>query len=300
MTTPPRMHADQVEVRVDVVSRLVATQFPQWSNLPVRPVQSDGTVNALFRVGDEVVVRFPLQFGDGPEPLEAELATARLLAGKVSLPVPEPLGLGAPGDGYEGPWTAYRWIPGQVASDTTVVGLGRFAGDLGRFVCSLRAVPTGGRTWPGRGRGGRLADLDKHVGSALAKSGELTDVTAVARAWTRALAAGAHEGPDVWVHTDLMPGNLLVRDGRLAAVIDLGGVNVGDPAVDLMPAWHLMDPRARRIFRDALGADDDAWERGRGWAVVQAIMALPYYVHTNRAMADMARRTLAAVVHPDA
>ncbi|MFG1953106.1 phosphotransferase [Micromonospora sp. NPDC048830] len=124
----------------------------------------------------------------------------------------------------------------------------------------------------------------------------LTDTAGVARAWRRCLDAPPHAGADVWLHADLMPGNLLVRDGRLAAVIDLGGVCVGDPAVDLMPAWNLLSPAARETYRRALGVDDATWERGRGWAILQAAMALPYYVDTNPVMADTARRTLAAVL----
>jgi aminoglycoside phosphotransferase (APT) family kinase protein len=100
----------------------------------------------------------------------------------------------------------------------------------------------------------------------------------------------------VWLHADLMPGNLLLRDGRLAAVIDWGAVAVGDPAVDLMPAWNLLPAGARDTYRRSLGVDDATWERGRGWAVVQASMALPYYVDTNPVMAATARHTLAAVL----
>jgi aminoglycoside phosphotransferase (APT) family kinase protein len=93
-----------------------------------------------------------------------------------------------------------------------------------------------------------------------------------------------------------MPGNLLVRGGRLAAVIDLEAVCVGDPAVDLMPAWNLLPAGAREAYRRALAVDEATWWRGRGWALVQAVVALPYYVDTNPVMAETARRTLVALM----
>ncbi|HEX6446190.1 MAG TPA: aminoglycoside phosphotransferase family protein [Streptosporangiales bacterium] len=291
------MHVDQVDVTVDVVRRLVADQFPRWRELPVHPVASDGTVNALFRLGDEVVLRFPLR--PGPEAraeLVREQENARLVAAHVPLEVPTPIALGEPGDGYPGAWAAYRWIPGAPVTSAPVRDLDALARDLAGFVRALHAVPTGGRRWDGSGRGGPLGGLDGDVRAALAASARLTDTVRLGELWSRCLAAAPHPGPDVWIHADLMPGNLLVRDGRLAAVIDLAAVGVGDPAVDLMPAWNLLPTRARETFRRDLDADDATWDRGRGWALAQAIIALPYYIETNPGMAQTARRTLAALL----
>ncbi|MGC4749780.1 aminoglycoside phosphotransferase family protein [Micromonospora sp. DT201] len=293
------MHAGQVDITVDVVATLVAEQFPQWRALPVRPLASTGTVNALFRVGTEIVLRFPLLPTTDPE-LRAELrqeqAYAGLLAAHLPVAVPEPLGLGEPGEGYAGPWTAYRFIPGQPAQLDRIGDLDTFARDLASVVTALRGIDTGGRAWPGSGRGGPLAAEDAGVRSALALSDGLTDTARLAKVWDRCRDTPGHDAAAVWVHADLMPGNLLVRDGRLAAVIDLETVNVGDPAVDLMPAWNMLDAGARETYRQALGLDDATWERGRGWALMQAINALPYYIETNPVMAGIAQHTLRAVL----
>ncbi|WP_433607121.1 aminoglycoside phosphotransferase family protein [Dactylosporangium sp. CA-139114] len=294
-----RMHADQVDVAADAVARLVAAQFPQWRALPVRPVASHGTVNALFRLGDEVVVRLPLRPDDGAgmrESLRYEQDVARRFAAHTTVPVPEPLGLGEPGADYPGWWSAYRWIAGETADAADVAGSVAFARDLAGFVREVRGIDTGGRGWDGRSRGGPLATRDAGVRTALRRSAELVDVDAIARVWDRCRDAAAPSGPDVWLHADLMPGNLLVRPGRLAAVIDLGTACIGDPAVDLMPAWNLLSAGARAAFRDVLQIDDATWDRGRGWALLQAIVALPYYVDTNPSMAATARHTLAAVL----
>ncbi|MGW3602139.1 aminoglycoside phosphotransferase family protein [Micromonospora sp. NPDC005161] len=293
------MHTDQVDVSADVVAALVAAQFPEWQALPVRPLPSSGTVNSLFRLGPEIVLRFPLQPTADPE-LRAELRQeqeyARLLAAHLPVAVPEPLGLGEPGEGYPGPWTAYRWIAGEPARPDLIDDPDAFARDLAGVVAALHGIDTGGRAWPGFGRGGPLAAQDDGVRSALADSGHLTDTARLVGVWDRCREAPRRDDRHVWIHADLMPGNLLVRDGRLAAVIDLGTVGVGDPAVDLMPAWNLLDAGSRETYRRALGVDDDTWERGRGWALVQAINALPYYVETNPVMADIARHTLRAVL----
>ncbi|MFI7577539.1 aminoglycoside phosphotransferase family protein [Micromonospora sp. NPDC049497] len=293
-----RMHADQVDIPADVVAALVADQFPRWRDRPVRPVVSHGTVNALFRLGDDVVLRFPLQPGD-PErhaDLVREQENARRLAPLLPLPVPEPLALGEPGPGYPGPWTAYRWIPGETAGDARVRDVVEFADDLAGFVRALHATDAAGLRWNGRGRGGPLVGMDGYVAEWLPASAHLTDTVALARIWAECRDAPAHDGPDVWLHADLMPGNLLVRDGRLAAVIDLGAVGVGDPAVDLMPAWNLLPPEGRDRYRAALDVDDATWARGRGWALAQAIGCLVYYVDTNPVMSATARHTLDAIL----
>ncbi|MEU7841870.1 aminoglycoside phosphotransferase family protein [Micromonospora sp. NPDC049114] len=293
------MHADQMDVSADVVAALVAEQFPRWRGLPVRPLRSAGTVNALFRLGTEFVLRFPLRPSADPalrDELRREQEHAVLLAAHLPIAVPEPLGLGAPGDGYPGSWTAYRFIPGETARADRIDDPDVFARDLAAVVVALHGIDTGGRSWPGFGRGGPLADQDAGVRAALAVSGELTDTGALAEVWDRCRSARRNDPADVWIHADLMPGNLLVRDGRLVAVIDLESVTVGDPAVDLMPAWNLLDPGPRETYRRALGVDDATWERGRGWALEQAINALPYYVDTNPVMAGIARHTLRAVL----
>jgi len=298
------MHAGQVDVPAGVVARLVAEQFPAWRGLPVRPVVSAGTVNALFRVGEDVVARLPLRpAADAGQraALLHEQAAARLLAPHLPVAVPEPLGLGEPGRGYPGLWSVHRWIPGEPADPDALDDPERLATDLAAVILALRAVDTGGRRWDGHSRGGPLAARDDGVRRALAASAGLADVARLTAVWERCLRAPVHPGPARWLHADLMPGNLLLRHGRPAAVIDLGTVCVGDPAVDLMPAWNLLPAPARATFRQALAPDaaddaDAAWERGRGWALAQAAPALPYYTETNPQMAATARRTLQALL----
>ncbi len=148
---------------------------------------------------------------------------------------------------------------------------------------------------PGFGRGLPLVRRDAAFRASLAECADLIDVEEVAQVWDDALAAPVWDGPPVWLHADLIPGNLLVRDGRLAGVLDFGAMATGDPAYDVTPAWHLLDRASRPAFREIVGADDATW-RPRGLVVSGGAIALPYYLHTNPAMVATARRGIGEVL----
>jgi aminoglycoside phosphotransferase (APT) family kinase protein len=131
-----------------------------------------------------------------------------------------------------------------------------------------------------------LATRDGAVRSAIAGLDGEMDVGAVTEAWEAALRAPEWEGPPVWIHGDFADGNLLSNGGRFSAVIDWGGLAVGDPACDLIAAWSFLSGEARGLFRAALSVDDATWARGRGWALSVALIALPYYWTTNPVRVD--------------
>jgi aminoglycoside phosphotransferase (APT) family kinase protein len=295
------MHHDQLTIATETARELIAAQFPRWQALPVRPVESPGTDHALFRIGGELVARFPLRPGDLAEIrnwLEAEADAARVLAGRTRFAVPEPVAFGEPGSGYPLPWLVLTWLPGPTALDEDPAGSGAFAQDLAEFIAAVRAIPTAGRSFAGRGRGGDLRDHDAWMEQCFGRSERLLDVPLLRRRW-QAFRELPREAPDVMNHSDLMPGNLIVADGRLTGVIDLGGLQPADPALDLTAAWHLLDPGPRQVLRNALACPDLDWERGRAWAFEQAVGAIWYYTATNPAMARMGRRTLHRVLSDD-
>jgi aminoglycoside phosphotransferase (APT) family kinase protein len=292
------MHAGQLDVTTDLVTRLVRSQFPEWSDLRVSGIRSHGTVNALFRIGDDLVARFPIQPGDPVQlrkELEEEADAARRLRAISPYPTPERIAIGERGEGYPLPWSVYTWISGTIAYDANVGGSAAFAEDLATFVRALRGVPTEGRVFSGSWRGGVLTTHDDYVTEGLGRSREMIDVDALGRLWAE-LRTTPRTEPDVWAHRDLMPGNLLADNGRLVGVIDVGTFTVADPAIDLAPAWNLLDTRARSAFRTALGSDDDEWRRGMGWSFAQAIGCLWYYVETNPVMSRTAHHTLTALL----
>ncbi len=290
------MHEHQVDVEPADVARAVGARFPDLRAAGVRPVDSGGTVVAVFRVGDDLVARFPLVPDAGESrrrELQEEQAHARHVAAYVSLAVPQPVTVCEPIGAYPGWWSLWRWLPGQTVRPDDVADVDLLARDLATLVRQVHGIPTGGRPWDGTGRGGgHLAEKDGWVRHSITRSAHLVDAAAVTRVWEEALGARLFAGPARTIHCDLMPGNLLMRDGRLSGVIDWGAGYVGDPAADLAPAWHLLDRDSRRMWRRGLAPDGDAWSRARGWALEQAIGALHYYEYTNPHMVAAARRTL--------
>jgi aminoglycoside phosphotransferase (APT) family kinase protein len=289
------MHDGEAETDPALVRRLLAGQFPQWAGLPVEPVESYGTDHDIYRLGAGLAVRLPrMPWATAQAAKEAEWLPR--LAPHLPLAVPVQLAAGHPADSYPYGWSVYEWLPGQSA-DEAISDLGQAAADLAGFITALRRVDPAGAPALRRGdRGGPLADGDADVLQSIAELGGRIDGDAARRSWAESLAAPAWTGPGVWIHGDLLPGNLLVTGGRLSAVIDFGTLAVGDPACDLLPAWNVFTGASRSQFRDELGADGASWRRGRGWALRQAVVALPYYWDTNPGMKRQASRALAEIL----
>ncbi|KAB8164665.1 phosphotransferase [Streptomyces sp. 3MP-14] len=295
------MHEDELDLDEGLVARLVAARFPRWAGLPVRRVASSGTDNAMFRLGEALAVRLPRAPWAGAA-VEAEARWPALLAPHLPVTVPVPLEVGEPAEGYPLRWSVHRWLPGHNPEVGRVVEPERLAGELGAFVRALRSVePRPGA--PRARRGVPLAERDAETRDALRQLAELPpgaeslDVAAATAVWEEALALPGYAGPDRWLHGDISPGNVLVSDdGRLSAVIDFGGVGVGDPTVDLLVAWNLLPAGARGAFRAAVGADEATWLRGRAWALSVALIQLPYYRITNRALAANSRHVIGEVL----
>lgn len=290
------MHDDEVETDAALVARLVAAQFPEWAALPVEPVASYGTDNAIYRLGDELSVRMP-RIHWAVAPVEREFAWLPRIAPALPVEVPLPLALGAPGEGFGWPWTVCRWLEGRHPSiEGGDYDDEELAVELARFVRAMRALePAGAPTtaWPRP-----LHEEDEFVRTNLGlvddEVGRARD--AVLAVWEAALAAPHHEEPRVWIHGDLSPGNLLLRDGRLTGVLDFSAMGLGDPASDLRVAWNLLPPSARAVFRAEVGADDATWARARGWVLLQALAQLPYYAERNPPLAANARHVIAELV----
>lgn len=272
------MHADEVDTDVSLVRRLLTAQFPQWADLPIEPVPSAGTDHALYRLGDDMAVRLP-RIGWATGQAEKERQWLSKLGGQLPLAIPVPLAKGTPGESYPWDWSVYRWLEGESATIERIANPCEAATDLAHFVTALQRIdPAGG---PPAGRGVPLAMRDTSTREAIAALRGMIDVHTVTAVWEGALGTPVWHGPPVWVHGDLLPGNLLVEQGRLSAVIDFGGLGLGDPACDLMVAWGLFSGESRDVFRVALSVDDATWARGRGHALSWALIFIPYYLDTN-------------------
>jgi aminoglycoside phosphotransferase (APT) family kinase protein len=292
------MRVDEVNIDVVLVRRLLAAQFPQWADLPITPVPTAGTDNALYRLGQDMAVRLP-RVDWAIEQVEKEQRWLPRLAPHLPLAIPVPLALGTPGVGYSWQWSVYRWLAGQNALIERITDPIQAASALAHFIAALQRIDPVGGPPPGPHnffRGEPLVMRDESIHANIAKLSGLLDTEAVTAAWEAALQAPVWDGSPVWIHGDLHPGNLLVERGRLSAVIDFGGLGVGDPACDLMVAWYLLEASARNVFRAALQIDDATWARGRGWALWMATGGVTYYSTTSPEFSDMARHAIEEVL----
>ncbi|WP_031477091.1 aminoglycoside phosphotransferase family protein [Streptomyces bicolor] len=299
-SSPAKMHPDELDIDEELVSRLVAEQFPQWAGLAVVRVASAGTDNAMYRLGDDMVVRLPRLPG-GARQIDKEHRWLPRMAPRLPLAVPTPLAKGEPGAGYGLPWGVYEWLDGENAYDAPLTELRDAAAQLGRFVAALRTVDAVGG--PPSWRGNPVIKNDAHVRTAIRELGAagLLDPEVAAAVWEETLRLPQWDAAPVWLHGDLLPGNLLTCSGRLTAVIDFGGIGVGDPAADTLAAWAVFDAGTREVFRAAADVDDATWARGQGWALCFGLMAEHYYGElcgngTNPVLAEVGRRTVGEVL----
>lgn len=287
-----RMHDGEAHIDAPLVRRLLAEQFPELAGLPVTEVVSTGTVNAIYRIGDDLAARLP-RVAAWQSGLESEWRWLPHLAPKLSLAVPEPVGLGSATEYHPLSWAIYRWIDGTPYADDQVADERAAAQDLARFVWELHALDATGAPPAGRQP---LHEVDEVTRAAIDEAGDLIDRDAVLAAWDRALEAPVWRGNPVWIHADLLRPNILVSAGRLRAVIDWGGAGAGDPATDVIAAWSVFNAPGRAAYRQALDVNDETWDRARGIALHQAALILPYYRETNPDFVALAQRTVDQVL----
>jgi aminoglycoside phosphotransferase (APT) family kinase protein len=281
-----------------LVRSLVDSQFPQWAGLPLTQLDPAGSDHVIYRLGAELSVRLPRHRGAIRQAAK-EAEWLPRLAPHLPLAIPVPVAVGKPDLGYPWQWAVSRWLDGEVAtvdalacSAEAAVELAGFLGALQRF--APRDVPADLARADLTGR--PLADRDRATRAAIAQVDGVFDAPAMTQLWDAALAAPGWDRPPVWFHGDFHTGNLLTRGGRLSAVIDFGGLGVGDPACDLMVAFTLMSERSRAVFRAALGVDDATWLRGRGWALATGLNAYTSYAATSPRIAAQTSRQITQAV----
>jgi aminoglycoside phosphotransferase (APT) family kinase protein len=277
-TERPRIHAGEIDLHDSTVRRLLSMQFPQWADLRLHRVPSTGTDNVIYRLGSDLGLRLP-RIDWAVSQVEKEWQWLRRLAPELPAPVPLPLAKGKPGCGYPYPWLVYPWLEGDDLQHASSVDLNQAARDIASFVVALEQIELDDDRPQGK-RAGSLGPLDEEARWAIGRLGDDgIDVHRAMTIWEAALRAEPWTKPPVWTHGDLLAANIIVRDGKLAGVIDWSCAGVGDPACDAQLAWFF-PPESRAIYRDALGFSDSTWARARGWVVWQTAMFIPYYAAT--------------------
>lgn len=292
-TRSDAMPAAEHAIDAALARALLAEQHPELAGLPLREL-ANGWDNVIFRLGEAHVVRLPRRAA-AADLIRNEQRWLPTLAPGLPLPIPVPARVGRPGRGYPWYWSVCPWYPGEVAASAPPSDRTGAARSIGGFLAALhRPAPADAPNNPLRG--GPLAERVPDFEARIERMGAALDAHAVRAAWCAALDAPAWEGPPCWLHGDLHPANLVVRAGRIAAVIDFGDITAGDPATDLAVAWTLLDAGTRPLLRTAYGGVDAAtWRRARGWALH---FALAYLAHSaeDPVMHAVGERALAEVL----
>lgn len=301
MTDHGQLHADEIEINDSLARRLVASQFPELAHLPLERVASSGTVNAIFRLGDSLALRIPRaeSYVWGGDELEASHAWLAAAGPKLPLLIPEPVAIGEPTDAYPWPWPIHRWIDGTALDTVDLSDSCETADRLGAFVNALHSLPSPPDSAPRSVKAISLSAWDPHFRGVLDDLHGVLDVAAAVAVWDETMVAASWAGAAVWVHGDLLPGNLLAREGVLGAVLDFECLGSGDRALDLTPAWTVFSPTARSVFREAVRVDDATWLRARNYSL-RSVMGIRYYESTNPRFAALSLRTVLRVIEDSA
>ena len=261
-----------IEITTTLVKCLISSQFPEWMYLPISPVKHGGHDNRTFHLGDQMLVRMPSGEEYAPKVVKEQFWLPRL-APHLPLPIPEPLAMGEPGEGYSWKWSIYRWMEGEPAACVKIASLEKFAEDLAAFLVAFQKIDTTGGPVPyeDTSRGGPISIYDEETRKAIKILENKIDAKAATSVWETALETTWSSAP-VWVHGDVALGNLLVKNGWLSSVIDFGGLVTGDPACDLVIAWTFFKGKSREVFRELLKFDEGTWARGRAWALWKALI----------------------------
>lgn len=287
--THKKMHDNEIDINIPLIKELLSSQFPQWENLSIEPIQSAGTDNAIYRLGKDMCIRLP-RIPDAAKHIEKEATWLPRLASMLPLTIPIHLGKGRPQEPYPWCWEIYSWLEGENAFVKQMVNFDQAAIDLAEFLIALQKIDA--TDGPPTRRGKPLAAQDEATRTAIKSLYGSVDTKKITMLWEESLQAPVWNKPPVFIHGDLLPINLLVQNDRLSGIIDFDLFGTGDPACDLIPGWSMFCNKSREVFRKQLDVDDATWVRGRGWALSIAVIIIPYYQHSNPVLTAIAQRML--------
>ena len=301
------IHEDEPGTSEAVVRTLLATECPQWANVRLQYLDTSGTQHAMWRGrvdgGDDIVVRLPRRPG-AAEGADREHQTLQQLEATPLasiVDIPQLLHVGSPHERYPHRWSVLAWLDGRDAwaarheIDDDSPRLGARLADVVTAIGGLGdglPVPTRAERLPIRPHIDVLLERLDRVGPS---AEHLFDVGRV-----RQLAAEAYDLDDptttCFIHDDLIPGNLLVQEGDVTGVLDWTSAYYGDPARDLAPAWSILGPKGRDVFRNALAPDEATWARGRALELCHAVDAVLSYLPRRHAVGDVMAATLERIL----
>ena len=277
---------------LDLARKLIAEQFPEYANLPIKDVEKQGHDNRTYRLGEHMLIRMPTAADYALKvPKEQELLPQ--LAKRLSVSIPAPIKMGKPSTDYPYPFSIYKWLPCKSINLLTLTAQDKeqLAFDLAKFLKELQMITDVEGPGPGQHnwwRGDHVTVYDKGAREQIAELAEVIDAVQALALWDK---------KPVWIHGDFAIDNILMDSGKLSAVIDFGGAAVGDPACDLVIAWTYLSGKAREIFISKMNIDPDTWLRACAWALWKATFELCQIADKNSPEAGLQKRIIVEVIN---
>jgi len=288
-------------ITADLARRLIAEQFPEYAHLAITSVEKQGHDNRTYRLGDELLIRMPTAEAYALK-VPKEQALLPQLAPYLSVKIPVPVKMGIPSKDYPYPFSIYKWLEGTSINLLFMDddGLEKLALDLSKFLKELESIDIEGPA-PGQHnwwRGDHVSVYDHGAREHIAQLSNVIDAYKAIRLWEEAKKTRWNKVP-VWIHGDFSTGNILLKDGKLSAVIDFGGMALGDPACDLVIAWTFFKDKSRGLFIKAMAFDDDTWLRAKAWALWKASFELCQISDLNAPVAFVHKKIIEDVLYED-
>jgi aminoglycoside phosphotransferase (APT) family kinase protein len=287
------LHNGQIEINIEIIKTLIEEQFPQYKNLPINEFDTTGTVNSIFKLGNNYYIRLPLteMYKDS---ILTEYKILPYLSKKLTIKIPHPIHLGIPNNLYPFHWGIYNWIDGDCYDNNKITNFQEIISGLANFIKELHSV----ELFEGAPKAGRkpLLDLNIMTMDALNNSKDEIDCKKAIKIWDSLLNTPVWDNKSVWIHADLLKSNVLIKDNHISGIIDFGSAGIGDPAFDIILAWSLFSFENRTIFRDKLKVNDIIWNRACAYALHQAAIGIPYYRNTNESFVKQSVYTINEII----
>jgi aminoglycoside phosphotransferase (APT) family kinase protein len=288
-----------LDITPGLARKLVAEQFPEYAHLPIVSVEKQGHDNRTYLLGNDLLIRMPSDASYALKvPKEQDLLLK--LVPYLTIDIPVPLKMGKPSMDYPYPFSIYKWLEGISINclDLDDDCLEKLAFDLAKFLKELQNIDAVDGPAPGQHnwwRGDHVSIYDEGVRTQIAQVSTIIDVHKAIQLWENACKTRWHKN-SVWIHGDFAIGNMLMKNGKLAAIIDFGGMSLGDPACDLVIAWTFLQGKARDIFIKEIHLDDDTWLRAKAWTLWKATFELCQLKNPNVPEAYVQKRIIEDVL----
>lgn len=288
------------DITLELAYKLIAEQFPEYADVPIISVEKQGHDNRTYRLGNDMLIRMPTAESYALKVPKEQVLLPKL-APYLTISIPVPIKMGIPSKLYPYHFSIYKWLPGTSINLLVLDNdcLEKLAFDLAKFLKELQSINSIDGPAPGLHnwwRGDHVSVYDQGAREQITKLSGVIDKDKAINLWERACQTKWNNKP-VWIHGDFAIGNMLIQNGKLSAIIDCGGMGVGDPASDLVIAWTFLKDTARGIFIKEMALDENTWLRAKAWALWKATFELCEIADQNSPEASIHKKIIEEVLY---